>query len=707
MALIGDIRKQSTLLIAIIGVALAAFVLGDLFSNSPRQGTFNIAEVEGEEIPILAFNQRLEESLSRRRQNLGRENLTLQEQYATRQSTWEEMIREILLDKEYSRLGLNISTEELDELVRGTDPHSFIRQSFTDPQTGVFNPTAVDEFLRNLDKVDPAMRQRYLFLEQAIKDDQLVNKHTDLLAKAYHVPTVLATIDFMSKNRQASVKAVALRYQAIPDEEVPVTEQEMKRFYETNKFRYTQEDARAIDYVIFEIKASEEDREKIAGEFNKLYEEFQQASDIPIFVNAVSDSRYDSSWFKRGELPLKIDEVLFEAPIGTMVSPFVEDGRHIMARLMQTGSRPDSLKASHILVSHQETGLNQQITRTKEQARNRADSLLTEVMRNRGKFADLALTMSDDPSAAQNEGDLGWFKDGAMVYPFNQAVIENRVGQVVMVESQFGFHIIEITGKTEPVQKVKVAMVDRFIEPSTRTVQETYVNASQFASTNRNAETFEKAVVDGGLSKRNASGIKPMDNSIPGITMPRELIRWMYNEDTKVGDVSPAFDVEGSFVVATLKNIQKEGTMPFDQAKGMIEPLVRRDKKAEILIKRMQEAAKDSNDLNAIASKLETNVESLQNLTFNSLNLPNFGREPKIVGAIFSMEEKQISKPVAGDLAVYILMVDEYTVKAPEGDDLKGIQRVLTNNFRSRVTREGVKAIEDNANITDNRMMFY
>jgi peptidyl-prolyl cis-trans isomerase D len=707
MALIGDIRKQSTLLIVIIGVALAAFVLGDLFSKGPRQGTFNIAEVNGEEIPILAFNQRLEENLNMRRQNLGRENLTPQEQFATRQSTWEEMIREILLEKEYNRLGLNISTEELDELVRGTEPHSFIRQSFTDPQTGVFDPAAVDNFLRNLDQVDPAMRQRYLFLEQAIKDDQLVNKHTDLLAKAYYVPTVLATKDFMSKNRQANVKAVALRYQVIPDEEVTVTEKEMKSYYDANKFRYNQEDTRAIDYVVFEIKASEEDREKISAEFNKLHEEFQRVNDIPVFVNAVSDSRYDSTWFKRGELPLKIEEALFDAPVGSIVSPFVEDGRHIMARLMDSGSRPDSLKASHILVSHQETGRDQQITRTKEQAKNRADSILNELKKNRGKFTELALTLSDDPSAEQNEGDLGWFKEGTMVYPFNKAVLDNRVGQMVIAESQFGFHIIEITGKTEPVQKVRVAIVDRFIEPSTRTVQETYVNASQFASTNRNTEAFEKAIVDEGLSKRSASGIKPMDNSIPGVTMPRELIRWMYNEDTEVGDVSPAFDVEGSFVVATLTSLQKEGTMPFDQAKAMIEPLVRREKKAEILIDRMQEAAKGNNDLNAIAAKLETSVESMPDLMFNSLNLPNFGREPKIVGKIFSMDENQISEPVAGDLAVYILMVDEFIVKEPEGDDLKGIQRVLTNNFRSRVTRESVQAIEDNANITDNRMMFY
>jgi peptidyl-prolyl cis-trans isomerase D len=139
MALIGDIRKRSGLLIIIIGVALAAFVLGDLFSGGPRQRSFNIGEVEGEEIPILAFNQRLEENMNMRRQNLGRENLTLQEQYNVRQSTWDEIVREILLEKEYNALGLNISTEELDDLVRGPNPHNFIRQSFSDPQTGAFD----------------------------------------------------------------------------------------------------------------------------------------------------------------------------------------------------------------------------------------------------------------------------------------------------------------------------------------------------------------------------------------------------------------------------------------------------------------------------------------------------------------------------------------------------------------------------------------
>jgi peptidyl-prolyl cis-trans isomerase D len=707
MALIGDIRKRSGLLIIIIGVALAAFVLGDLFSGGPRQRSFNIGEVEGEEIPILAFNQRLEENMNMRRQNLGRENLTLQEQYNVRQSTWDEIIREMLLEKEYDALGLNISTEELDDLVRGPNPHNFIRQSFSDPQTGAFDPAAVDNFLMNFDQVEPEMRQRYLFIEQSIKDDQLSNKHQNLLSQAYYVPEVLAKKDFYAKNRQASILTLAVRYQTIPDDEVEISEKEVKRYYEDNKFRYKQEASRAIDYVIFDIQPSDEDRRKIEDDFNKLYEELKQVRDVPLFVNAVSDTRYDSSWFKRGELPVNIEEELFDAPVGTIVSPYVEDGKHIMARLLDTDVRPDSLKASHILITYQGTRVNPDITRTPEQAQNKADSLLRVINRDRSKFAELAMSFSDDPSAAQNEGDLGWFKDGDMVYPFNQAVIENRVGQVVMVESQFGFHIIEITGKTQPEKKIRVAVIDRFIEPSTRTIQSTYVNASQFASTNRNASAFENAVVEEGLSKRTATDIKPMDNNIPGISSPRELIRWIYNESTKVGDVSPAFDVDGAFVVATLKDIKEEGTMPFENAKSMIEPLVRREKKAEIIRNRMAEAANETDDIRVIASKLETSVDTLQNILYNAVNLPNFGREPKVIGKIFAMEENQISQPIAGDLAVYMVKVLEFSVTEPDPESLAGIRRVLNNSFRSRVTREAYQAIENNSRIEDNRMMFY
>ena len=130
--------------------------------------------------------------------------------------------------------------------------------------------------------------------------------------------------DFGTKNRQASLSVVSLPYKSIPDEDVTVSDQEMKRFYDNNKFRFTQEQSRSIDYIIFEIQPSDEDREKISEEFDKLYAEFKEVQDIPLFVNTKSDTRYDSTWFKREDLSPKIEEELFDTPVGTILSPYVE-----------------------------------------------------------------------------------------------------------------------------------------------------------------------------------------------------------------------------------------------------------------------------------------------------------------------------------------------------------------------------------------------
>ncbi|HSW66940.1 MAG TPA: SurA N-terminal domain-containing protein, partial [Bacteroidales bacterium] len=344
MAIIGSIRKRSGLLLVIVGIALAAFVLGDFLAAGPRRQEFNIGVVEGTKIPILAFNQRLEENLLFRRQSLGRENLTPQEQFDVRQTTWDDMVREILMEKQYSKLGLSVSTEELDELIRGDNPHSFIRQSFTDPQTGEFNPETVNEFLRNLNQVEASMRQRYLFIEKAVKDDRLQTKYRNLISKGFNVPAPLAVFDHNSKNDVANVVTVALRYTTIADDAVEISEADLRSFYEANNYRFRQEESRSIEFVLFEILPSDEDRQKTEEEINRLHKEFAQATNPALFVNAHSDARYDSTWFAQGMLPLNIEELLFDAPVGTTTRPIFEDNTYKVSRLVDVQHRPDSMR---------------------------------------------------------------------------------------------------------------------------------------------------------------------------------------------------------------------------------------------------------------------------------------------------------------------------------------------------------------------------
>ena len=255
-----------------------------------------------------------------------------------------------------------------------------------------------------------------------------------------------------------------------------------------------------------------------------------------------------------------------------------------MARLMDVQMRPDSMKAEHILIAYEGAfRADEGITRTKEQAQKTADSLMDVLRADKTKLQALAFQMSDDGSAKTNNGDLGWFADGSMVGPFNEAVLVTKEGDLVMVETMFGYHVIKVTGKKDPVKKVRVAIVKRAVEPSSKTFQDIYAQASTFAGENNTRDKFETAVTNLGLNKRTATYLREMGNSIPGIENPREIIRWAYYEGIKLGEVSPVFDVGGSYVVAVLTAVREKGIMPLDQMKENLKTFVMNEKKAEVI----------------------------------------------------------------------------------------------------------------------------
>ena len=272
MALIGDIRKRSGLLVIIIGVALAAFILGDFLSNrNPGRGRVNlIGEINGDKILATDFNNRVDQNLEIQRLNTGKENLTQEEQFQVRQQTWEQVLSETLLEEQVSKLGMTVSVEELDDFIRGKNPHPYIRQSFTDPQTGQFDPTSVSNFLQNLDQVDPQMRQRYLSIEKAIKEDRLNTKYRNLIAKAYYVPKAFAEREYKNRSTTATTRFYSLPYRTIADSLVQISDADYEKYYNDNKFRYYQEEGRDIEYVAFDVVPSATDRENINRDVNKL-----------------------------------------------------------------------------------------------------------------------------------------------------------------------------------------------------------------------------------------------------------------------------------------------------------------------------------------------------------------------------------------------------------------------------------------------------
>ncbi len=705
MAIIGEIRKHYWLLVAIIGVALLLFVLSD-FQRKSGKHTNTIGVIAGEKIAITEFNKRVEDNSEMQKANTGKGNLTSEENFQIRQQTWQQIVNEIVMNKQYDMLGVMVSVEELDDLIRGKNPHQYIVQSFTDPKTGQFDRKAVNNFLANLDNtemVKPEMKQRYLMMEKAIKSDRQSTKYTSLITKGFYVPTAFAKRNFNEANAMAEVRLTGIRYQTVSDSSVKVTDADYEKYYNENKYKFKQEKpAREIEYVIFEPKMSAQDIALLKSNVDKAYNEFLVATDIASFVNSTSDERYDSSWHRRGSFAPQIDSLLFNAPVGQVLQPIQDNNMYRIFKVVDRQTKPDSLRASHILISYAGTPV-QTATRTREAADKLADSLLNIVKKDPAAFAAIAGTMSDDETAKSKQGDLGWFADGAMVPEFNEAVLNGTVGDIKKVETQFGYHIIKVTGKKDPSVKLKVAIVDFAEEPGTQTIEATYNDASTFASTNNTLEKFEKAGKDKGL--RNADKLSENDNTIPGLKSAREVVRWSFNKDTDKGMVSNVFDVEGTYVVAALKNKIDKGTIPLEVIKDQIKPLVIREKKAELLLGKVNAGLAQTKDLNVLVSQFPGSVVDTTNVSFASANIPNYGHEAKLTGDIFAAKKSVLTGPVQGEQGVFVFVLDQLK-EAPATTDFENQKRQMAMYFQSRAGMIS-NILDQKADIQDNRSVFY
>lgn len=701
MAVIGKIRQRSGLLVVVIGVALAAFILGD-FAKGSKQQTLNIGVVNGENINIQDFNRKFEENVENTRQQRQTDRLTQDELFRTRESTWNQMIQQLIMEEQYSKLGLALTAEELFYQVQGPNPHQAILQNFQNPETGVYEREMVLNYLQNLDNMPPAAKNQWINFERYIKEDRLQSKYQNLIAKSFHLPQAMANLAHQEKNNKAELDFVGVRYTAVADSLVSLSDADYKAFYDVYKKTYERDAQRDIEYVVFDIMPSAEDNNTARAYVQSLLEEFRVTDNVDGFVNANSETPYNDVWLGIGEVPVSIEGVMFEQEPGFVYGPYFEDNTYKLARLVDVAFRPDSLKASHILISFQGTMRSEQ-TRSREQAQALADSLLNEIKKRPASLEEIASALSDDPSAATNSGDLGWFRDGQMVPPFNQFVLDNNVGAVGLVETDFGFHIVKVTGKKEPVKKIKLAVITYEVTASTKTYQDVFAKASKFAAENKTADSFNETIENEGLNKRTAPALRMMSNRIPGIENPRQVIRWAFDENTKVGDISTIFDLDNMFVVAVLTNKSEKGIPELKDIKEMIEPQVRNRKKGEMIVQKMKEM---NNDLEKVAQVYNVQVENVADVSFDSRMFAGYGQENKVIGNVFVLNEGDVTA-IAGSNAAFLVKLKKVN-RAPETTNFSTIIAEQSTSFQNNIRNNAAfRAIEKIAEIEDNRMLFY
>lgn len=703
MAVIGKIREKSTLLLVMIGGAMLLFILGDIASSGGsilRSNQSVIGEIDGEAVDVRDFQRMVDESIENYKMNYEQSNIDAATQDAIRAQTWEQMVREMIMGEEMDELGVAITTEELVDMITGPMPDQRIVQAFTDPNTGVFNPAAVSNFVRNMGQDETGQtQQRWEAFVSDLKKQRVSDKYYNLIKKGLYVTTAEAENDYVANQKKADIRFVAKRYVNLPDSAVTVTDSDIKKYYDANKYKYKQEEAREIEFVSFDVKPSQEDVDEVRLWIEDVAKEFAEVENDTLFITEQSDpgKEYRVRWVTKDELLDGLDTVLFDASVGDIYGPYRVGDTYKVAKLLGTKMAPDSVKARHILLQPETQD------DTEETIKAKADSLKQLIKSGKEKFEDLAAKLSKDAGSAKEGGDLGWFREGVMVRPFNDACFNASKGDMPIVASQFGVHLIEVTDVSSKSKKVNIGMIERDIVPSDKTYQSFYTKADKFARENSTAEQFEAAVVEQGLNKRVPPPMKPNDATILGMENTRQMVKWAY--ESEKDDVSKVFDLGDKFAVAVLKTVDEKGYASIESVRQVVEAEVRKDKKAEKFVAEFEQALSSSTSIDALGTAVGSPVEPAQNVNFAVANIPGLGREPQLAATVLTMQAGQMSQPIKGNNGVFVAVVDN-VYDAPAKETYPQEKARIANNLAGRQP-EIYNALKEQADVIDNRSKFY
>ena len=447
---------------------------------------------------------------------------------------------------------------------------------------------------------------------------------------------------------------------------------------------------------MYSVVPSVEDDRQTKTELADLVSDFESDDDYELMARRNSDntnSRFVYS--KSNELQDSKWENLFNAKVGTVIGPYLTSkGVYRIAKLAEVQSRPDSVEARHILLAPNQNrsldSVNQIINDLKLQIENGTN------------FGDLAVKYSEDPGSSSESlrGSLGWFSEGAMVDEFNEICFTANKKDLNIVNTQFGVHLIQVTKKSKSVKKAKIAYIDRIIEPSTETFNTYYSKAASFVGKVINdGISFDTLVEQNNLVKRSDTRVEPNKLSISGLPNSREMVRWLNKSDLNA--VSEVFQFDNSYVVAIVKSVHEEGEIDFDDVKEQITTLVIKKKKGE---KIFQSVPKGSS-LTEIAKTNETRIISNQNATFSNDNLVSIGYEPELLGNIFSAKIGEISLPIIGRNAVYVIKVTSED-EAVLGNNSQQ-KKQLKNQEISNANRATINVLKDAADVKDYRVDFF
>lgn len=704
MAALQKIRSKSGLLIGIIAIGLLAFIFpwSELISfvNRSRDKAF---VVDGDVVTTKEYSDRVLQMENFQKMLSGQSSLDENTSTQVREAVYQQMVNEMMLNKEAEKLGLAVTKDEMEDMVYGVRKSQVLYQIpfFMNPQTRQFDANRLNQFLTivNMDinsvpdnqKADVlAQKEMWAFIENMMKYQRLEEKYTSLVAGSV-LPSKTEVNAFINDSKtQANIAYVVQRYSAIPDSAVQVTDKDIKALYDQRKNNFKlKSDLRKISYFIKEIVPSDEDYATVENEMNIAYEKFVSTDNPAALINEYSSYPYVDAFFSMGDLPVDVREFVQAATIGQVKAPERNGQSYVMYKLIDRTTAADSIKLQFVPLP---VGLSSDVTK------HITDSLVN-VVKGGKSFAAL--------SAELRGGDLGWASEGTLI---SAGVAPEAVRRSFAAEKNDLLNIsingqpllVSIQEKTKPVSKVKLGIIQMPVIVSDKTQNTIDNELNQFVAESGNIKDFDEAALTRGYGVMSNAMISPSDQALGQATGTRRVISWAFHN--KVGSVKKFDEITNLRVVAIVKDKIDGDYMPVSEVSQMIKMELINDKKAEKIISDLQ--SKNLSSLNAYAENISGKVDTVNFVTFQTSSLTGLGYEPILNVYAKAGEINKLTPPVKGKAGVYVLNITDKT-ENPTASNTDQAKQMARQGNLYQIMPQTLTVLKDKMNVEDNRIAFY
>jgi len=705
MAILGKIRSQGLILILVIALALFAFIIQGLLTSNGAAKASSLGSVGDTELDREAFGRRVEATMQQR----GAGSSTVQ----AVNSVWDAEVRDAVLSMQINEAGIDVS----DEAVKNQVKTLYANAPIFLGEDGQFSEIKMNTFVADLKENNPAQYQLWLQDVDNAADQAKQTQFFNLLKSGIIGTQATGEMEYRLENDNRSFTFVNIPYTSIADSLVEVSKSEISSYISKNESQFKAEAQRDIQYVIFEDKPSQADKDKAKADLAEIlpetytafndntnktetYQGLKSVEDVETFVNAESDVPYDSSYTLTSELSDAVKPIA-TLEKGATYGPF-EDGEYMkISRLENRKTIMDSVQTKHILVAYA-GATRSTATRTKEEAKKVADSIFATIGQSSNKFDAKWDYFSENTEIAKGE-DIGWviYSGNARNFApgFTKFLFENDKGSVGISESAFGYHIIHIQDTKAPKEAVQIATIAKKVEASKATGKQLFTNAQKFQQGVADKE-FDEVAVEFTLDVKPVQKLKAMDETLPGLQKNRSIVQWAFKETTDVGETE-RFETSEGYVIVQLTRKSEAGLMSAEDASATVTPILRNEKKAKMIMDKIT-----GTELNDIAAAQGQNAKAATAVNRKNPTIPGVGEEPKVVGTAFGLAQGATSKPITGEKGVFIVKVTAIE-NAPDLANYRADATEAATRTANQATSKLVEALKKSVEITDNRATFY